>query len=171
VLQALRLYHYQRSVAIRLCYCPCFLLCSRYHKCVTILFLKLECHPSDILVRLMRYEFTDIHQQGRPSPCLCLLLHMRRTEPHSTSSATASSCRSWNFFFASFLHVFPSAPSFFVSFLTSLCISQMSLQNGCLSSVCRSPLHVVVSGHTRFIHRYHAYNSRNVMTAVLTECH
>lgn len=129
MLQAVRLYHYQRSVAIRLCYCPCFLLCSRYHKCVTILFLKLECHPSDILVRLMRYEFTDIHQQGRSSPCLSLLLHMRRTEPHSTSSATASSCRSWNFFFASFLHVFPSAPSFFVSFfiLVKSFLSNISL--------------------------------------------
>jgi len=55
------LYHYQRSVAFRLCYCLYFLPRSKCHSDVTTFFLNLECRQSDILVRLIRYTDTDIH--------------------------------------------------------------------------------------------------------------
>jgi hypothetical protein len=54
------LYHYQRSVACRLCYCLCFLLCGRCHS-DNIFFLNLHCHPSDSFVCLIRYTDTNIH--------------------------------------------------------------------------------------------------------------
>jgi len=50
------------------------------------------------------------------------------------------------------------------------CISQTSVQNGCLSSVCLLPLHLGVSGHTRIIHRFNEYNQRNTMPLLLTDC-
>ena len=56
-----RLYHYQRSVAFRLSYCLCLLPCRMCHSDVIIIFLKLECRQSEILVRLIRDTDTDIH--------------------------------------------------------------------------------------------------------------
>lgn len=110
------------------------------------------------------------------------LLHTRRTELQSASSVTPSSCRFGNFIYSSFLvlllHVSHSAPSYSFSsaslprssFQTSLCISQTSVQNGCLSLVCLLPLHLGVSGHTRTIHRFTEYNHRNTMALLLTDC-
>jgi len=58
---AARLHHSQRSVGFRLCYCLCLLPCSKCHSDVIIFFLNLECHQSDILVRLIRDTDTYIH--------------------------------------------------------------------------------------------------------------